>query len=87
MQLPNAAGHAENHFVAVFVLNNLIDQGQNSASASIKYTPAANPNNVDVRKQIGFSFRGRGCHDPLVNERLSRERALDVGSSFILLRQ
>src|SRR6266436_7311298 len=56
MELPNSAGHPDNHFVAVFVLNNLIDQGQNGASASIKYAPAADPNNIDVRKQIGFSF-------------------------------
>src|SRR6266478_893 len=86
MELPNSVGDPENHFVAVFVLNNFIDQGQNGASPSIKYTPAANANNVDVRKEIGFSLNGRGCHDPLIHERLARERALYVGSGFILLR-
>src|SRR5262245_6649459 len=83
MKFSNPSGNTENHLVVVFVSNNLIDQRQNGASAAVKDAPAAEANNIDIRKEIGFSFRGRGCHNLLIHERLSREWTLDVGSCFV----
>src|SRR5262245_30318057 len=83
MKFSNPAGDAENHFELVFVSNKHIDQRQNVAFATVKDAPAAEANYIDIRKEVRLSFRGRGCHDLFIHERLARERALDVGSCLV----